>query len=203
MKDGEPQQEIIPPNERGSYYRTGKEKGTAMPVYSLAEAFSWIRKEWDKLSYDTIVIDTITEVNQWIEAVVKEELGISAMGQGEWGTDWGMARRKNLDIMKRLQNFIKKKGGNLVIIGHSKTTTVTDGKAQLSPELPGGLTRALTAKADVIGYVTGNKSTETFSIDFQSYDERAIGSRLKPLVQKILPLSYEAVINEIKSYKEK
>ena len=84
-----------------------------------------------------------------------------------------------------------------------KTTTVTDGKAQLTPELPGGLTRALTAKADVIGYVTGDKANGKFNIDFQSYDERAIGSRLRPLVQKILPLDYEAVVNEIKTYKEK
>tara|TARA_Y100001963_G_scaffold160165_1_gene268524 strand:+ start:916 stop:1809 length:894 start_codon:yes stop_codon:yes gene_type:complete len=202
MKDVKGKKLPIPikPEARGYYHRTGKQKGKPMPVYSLAEALAWLKKDWDKLPYDTIVLDTVGEVNSWIEDIVKKEMNITAMGQGEWGSDWGAARRKNVDILKRMQSFVKKVGANLILIGHSKMTAVTDGRAQLSPELPSGLSRAITAKADVIGYITGDKSGGGYTISFKSYDERMIGSRLAPLAQKELPLDFKAVVDEIKNH---
>jgi hypothetical protein len=192
----------IPPEERGFYCRTGKDKGKPMPVYSMVEILNWLRKEWDKLPYDTIVIDTISAVNEWIERIVQTELGINAMGEGSWGSDWALARKKNVDIMVRLQQLMKKYAGNLIINAHSKSTMVTDGKAQLSPDLPRGLSASLVAKADVIGYTTVNKDGSIYEISFKSYDERTIGSRLKPLAQKTLPLEYQAIKDEIVNYKK-
>lgn len=202
-KSGTPQIEIVPPTERGFVYRSGQDKGKPMPVYSLIEAYQWLEKEWDKLPYDTVVIDTLGQVNEWVEETVLQELGITAMGEGQWGADWGKARRKNVDIIKRFQNLIKKVGGNLILVSHSKTTTVTDGKAQLSPELPRGLGYSLAAKADVIGYSTANKDDGKYYVSFEAYDERVVGSRLKPLSQKVLPFDYESIVNEIVKYKEK
>ena len=123
------------------------------------------------------------------------------MGEGQWGADWGKARRKNVDIIKRFQSLIKKKGGNLVLVSHSKTTVVTDGKAQLGPELPRGLGYSLAAKADVIGYVTAEKEDGLYYVSFEAYDERVVGSRLAPLAQKVLPFDYQAVSDEILTYK--
>lgn len=77
-----------------------------------------------------------------------------------------------------------------------------DGKVQLAPELPRGLGYALAAKADVIGYSTASKEDGKYYISFETYDERVVGSRLKPLAQKVLPFEYEAVSNEILKYKE-
>ena len=196
------QSEVIPPEERGFSYRSGDMKGTPMPVYSLIECYNWLATKWDELPYDTIVIDTINEVNLWIEASVINELGITAMGEGQWGADWGKAKRKNLDIIKKFQDLIKKKGGNLVLISHAKSTVMTDGKAQLAPELPRGLGYGLAAKADVIGYTTASKENGEYNISFEAYDERVVGSRLRPLAQKVLPLSYDAITKEILSYKE-
>ena len=48
-----------------------------------------------------------------------------------------------------------------------------------------------------------NKDGSVYEISFKSYDERTIGSRLKPLAQKTLPFNYEVVKNEIVNYKEK
>lgn len=202
VKDGQPIVEVTPPEKRGYYYRSGPNKGKPMPVYSLQEILQWLRKEWDKLPYDTIAIDTIDQVNQWIEDIVTNELNIDMMGQGDWGADWGMARRKNVDIIVKLQRFLKKVGGNMVLISHSKASAMTDGKVQLRPELPRGLGYALTAKADVIGYTTVEKENNEYNISFISYDERTVGSRLKPLAQKKLPFDYKTVIKEIKKYKE-
>ena len=202
VKNGTPVNELVPPEERGFYYRTGEKKSEPMPVYSLAEVVASLEKNWDTMPYDTVVIDTIDQVNSWIEDTVKAELGIKEMGEGQWGADWGKARRKNTDVVVRLQRFLKKVGGNLILISHSKSTTITDGKAQLAPNLPRGLASALTARADVIGYTTCNKEDGAYEVSFQSYDERMVGSRLKPLAQKDLPFEYSSIMEEIKQYKE-
>ena len=203
VKKGNPVVEIIPPEERGFHYRNGKNRGKPMPAYSLAEIVTDLMNNWKDLPYDTIAIDTVDMVNSWIEEIVCKELEISEMGQGEWGADWGKARKKNTDIIVRLQRFLKKVGGNLVLVSHSKQTAVTDGKAQLSPNLPRGLANALTARADVVGYTTCNKTDGAYEVSFESYDERMVGSRLKPLAQKQLPFDYQAIIKEITNYKEK
>tara|TARA_Y100001938_G_C8096654_1_gene438592 strand:+ start:4440 stop:5309 length:870 start_codon:yes stop_codon:yes gene_type:complete len=201
-KSGKEQIEIIPPNERGFYYRNGPERGKPMPVYSLAEIIDDLMKHWDKYPFTTIVIDTIDEINSWIEDVVKKEQGIQQMGDGNWGADWAAARKRNADIVKRLQVFLKKVGGNLILTSHAKSTTITDDKVQLAPNLPSGLGRTVCAKADVIGYATIEKDGSGHSISFEGYDERMVGSRLKPLSQKKVPFNYKAVMDEIKSYKE-
>ena len=200
LKNGKEVLEIIPPIERGFYFRSGPNRGKPMPAYSLAEILQDLQKNWDKYPYDTIVIDTIDQVNAWIEEVVKADQGIENMGDGSWGADWAAAKKKNADIVKRLQDFLKKVGG--ILCSHAKQTAMTDDKVQLSPNLPSGLGRVLCAKADVIGYATIDKENGEYLISFQGYDERMVGSRLKPLAQKLLPFNYTSVINEIQSYKE-
>ena len=202
MKDGKEVLELVPTNERGFYYRSGDKKGTQMHAYSLAEIIADVMKNWDEYPYDTIVIDTIDQVNMWIEEVVKAEQGIQNMGDGSWGADWAAAKRKNADIVKRLQDFMKKVGGNLILTSHAKQTAMTDDKVQLSPNLPSGLGRVLCAKADVIGYESIDKATQKYMISFEGYDERMVGSRLKPLAGKLIAFDYEVVTNEIKQYKE-
>tara|TARA_Y100001973_G_scaffold96912_1_gene152306 strand:+ start:798 stop:1673 length:876 start_codon:yes stop_codon:yes gene_type:complete len=201
-KNGKPKFKIIPPEDRGFYYRSGDKKGQKMPVYSLAEILSDLMKHWDKYDFDTIVLDTLDQVNSWIEDIVKHDLQINEMGEGNWGADWAAARKKNVNIVRRLQDFLKKVGGNLILTSHAKSTVITDDKVQLAPNLPSGLGRAVCAKADVIGYTTIGKDDQSYMISFKGYDERMVGSRLKPLAQKVLPFDYNSVIKAIKSYKE-
>tara|TARA_R100000458_G_C8276117_1_gene251326 strand:- start:732 stop:1568 length:837 start_codon:yes stop_codon:yes gene_type:complete len=193
---------IIPNLERGFYHRVGPQKGEPMEVYSLAEVFLWLKDNWQELPYETLVIDTIDTVNQWIEKAVCEELGITAMGEGQWGADWGKARRKNVDLVKRLQMLMKQHGSNLILTSHSKQSQMNDGKVQLSPELPRGLGYALCARADVIGYSTVVKDETIPNVSFQAYDERTVGSRLKPLNGKILPFTYDDITKAITEYKD-
>ena len=193
---------IIPNAERGYYHRVGPKKGEPMEVYSLAEVFLWLKEEWTKLPYETLVIDTIDTINQWIEVAVCDELGITSMGEGQWGADWGKARRKNVDLVKRLQMLMKQYGSTLILTSHSKQSQMNDGKVQLSPDLPRGLGYALCARADVIGYSTVVKDEIIPSVSFQAYDERTVGSRLKPLNGKNLPFTYDDITKAITEYKE-
>ena len=201
-KKGKPVTEVIPNDERGFYNRTG-EIGEPMDVYSMVEVYYWLKENLKKLPYDTIVIDTIDQINRWIEQEVCNERDQIAMGEGNsWGADWAQARKKNLDIVKKFQLLCKSLGKNLVIISHAKNTVITDGKSQLGPELPRGLAYALTASADVIGYAMADKEDGKFYLSFKAYDERAVGSRLRPLAQKVLEFDYNSVMNEILKYKE-
>lgn len=201
-KDGEFVTEPIPPTERGFFHRTGPDKGKPMPVYSLQETWAWIQQHWDESGYDTIVVDTLDEVNDWIEHEVKEELDITAMGDYGYGVDWAKAKERNLDIVKKLQEFLKRRGHTLILIVHAKETRKEDDKVQLRPDLPRGLGSKVTAKADVIGYTTFDRKTGDCVISFQAYDERMIGSRLRPLAQKTIEFSFERVQDIIKSYTE-
>lgn len=203
VENGKPMFEEIPPDQRGYFFRTGERRGQPMPVYSMREAYVYLTQNWATLPYDTIVIDTLGEVNRWIEEMVAHEMGIGAMGEGPFGADWGRARRKNLDVVLNFQRFARQVGANLILTSHSKSTMVTEGKVQMGPELPRGLGSALTAKADVIGSVQIPKGSEDPVISFVAFDERTIGSRLRPLAGKRLPFTYEAVKAEILSYKEK
>ena len=199
---GKPVNEIVPNDERGFYYRTG-EVGKPMKVYAMVEVYHWLKDNLKKLPYDTIVIDTVDQVNRWIEQEVCEERNQPAMGDANsWGQDWAMARKKNLDIVRKFQLLCKSLSRNLVIISHAKNTVITDGKSQLGPELPRGLAYALTASADVIGYAMADKEDGKFYLSFKAYDERTVGSRLRPLAQKVLEFDYNSVMNEILKYKE-
>jgi len=193
---------VVSPLERGFYHRVGPDKGKPMEVYSLFEVYTWIKNSWTELGYETIVIDTIDTINEWIQEAVCEEMNISAMGEGDWGSDWGKARKKNVDIVKRLQLLMKQHSSNLILTSHSKQSQMNDGKVQLSPELPRGLGYALCAKADVIGYSTVVKDNPIPKVSFQAYDERTVGSRLKPLNGLVLPFTYTDVTKAITEYKE-
>lgn len=196
------ERKVVPPLERGFYHRVGPDKGKPMEVYSLFEVYTWIKNNWTELGYETIVIDTIDTINEWIQEAVCEEMNISTMGEGDWGSDWGKARKKNVDIVKRLQLLMKQHSSNLILTSHSKQSQMNDGKVQLSPELPRGLGYALCARADVIGYSTVVKDKPVPMVSFQAYDERTVGSRLKPLNGLVLPFTYTDVTKAITEYKE-
>ena len=97
---GAPVIEVVPTDGIGFLLQGGANKGQQMHVYSLAEIFSDLMTNWDEYPYDTVVIDTIDQVNGWIEAVVKADLGVTDMGDGSWGGDWATAR-KRMQILLR------------------------------------------------------------------------------------------------------
>ena len=54
----------------------------------------------------------------------------------------------------------------------------------------------------MIGYCTADKDSKGYYISFQAYDERTVGSRLKPLAQQTLELSYEAIKDKIVNFEK-
>lgn len=208
-KDGSKIYEIIPPDERGFVYRYGKDKGKQMAVYSLSEIVTYLYQNFDKLPYDTIVLDTIDKVNGWNEARTCHALGIDAMGEGQYGADWAHAKAGVMRTFTALRDLTRSKGGNLVIVSHAKETSMLAAKGkkqkaqvQLGPALPSGLTTKLTGASDIIGYTTGADGDDVYQISFNAYDERKIGSRIRAIAQKELKFDYQEILKEIAEYKE-
>jgi len=191
------------PEERGYYHRRGTLKGKPMAVYSMAEIIVWVRSalKEGKFPYDTIVVDTIGRINEWIEEIVTTEMQIKSMGDAAYGSDWGYARKRNIDVIKRLGGLCRQYGIDLILIGHSKPSTQLGTTVQLAVDLPRGLAAALNGKSDVIGYVTINKETKRAQVSFEAYDERQVGSRFEALGGKTIPFSYESIKKTIGTYK--
>ena len=59
-------EQVIAPEDRDYYSGAGK----PMAVYSLFEVYAWLKRNWKKLGYETLVIDTVDVVNDWIQIAV-------------------------------------------------------------------------------------------------------------------------------------
>jgi hypothetical protein len=203
-KMGMPIFEIIPPEERGYVYSTGKHIGQPMPVYSIAEFVMNVKAMLEKgeFPYDAIVLDTIDEINDWAEKEVCKQLNIKAMGEGEWGNDWAMARDKVFNIVSMLKMLLRKYNKDLILISHSKTTVIVKNKAQLGPDLPRGLSKKLMGLAELIGYTSKKEKTGQAFMSFKGFDEIQMGARLKPLADQEIPFDYQSFVKTITSYTE-
>jgi len=194
--------EKVPPEQRGYCYRTGKKRGTPMPVYSLIEAIDWLKINWKDLPYDTIAIDTVDKINEWQEELIKERFCVEAIADVEMGKGWTIPKDNLLSSIYSLKTFIRNVGGTLVITSHSKDTITVDKKVQLVPDIPKGLGKGLCKMAEVIGFTTCNKANGKFYISFTQYEERNIGSRLEPLKNKRFIFDYKVIEDEIKRFKK-
>ena len=191
------------PSERGYYFRSGELKGRPMPVYSIGEIITELKNGTIPDVYETIVIDTVDKINEWCENKVKTDLGIDDISEAGFGRGWSEARELCIKVITAFQDHCKAKGMNLILISHSKETQVTDGKVQLSPNLPAGLSKRLTAMSDAIGYSTFDKETQKPMLSFESYDERSIGSRIPQLHNKVFPFDYAEIMKAAMDQKEK
>lgn len=203
-KRGLPMYETVPPEERGYVFSSGREVGSPMPVYSLAEIIEYILEEISegRFPYETVVIDTIDEINDWVETLVCQELDIKAMGEGSFGSDWALSRNKTVNILYLLKQTLKKAGITFILISHAKTTALVKDKVQLGPDLPKGLGKKIMGMCELIGHVTCNEKTNEAHINFQGYDDIQMGSRLKPLAGQRIKFGYQHFIVKVTSYTE-
>lgn len=201
---GFPLYEPIPHEERGFTYRSGDKAGQPMPVYSISEVLAALYEasETGTLNYDAVVFDTIDIVNKWIEAEVCKEKNIGAMGEGNFGSDWALAKAKMNKIIELLKSIARKTGLNVIFISHSKQTTIVDEKVQLGPELPKGVGLSIMGSCELIGHVTMDKVKKSPMVSFAGSSEQQFGSRLRPLAGKSIPFNYESFKKELQDYTE-
>ena len=154
----------------------------------LQEAYALLRKQGNKIAYETIAIDTIDVVNEWAEQKTCTELGIVQMGEAGYGADWGGSRDKVLSIIKAFQQLPV----NLLIVSHSRWAIVNDVKIGHTIDLPGKLSRFAMAAIDNILFIITEKGKR--KLIFQPTEGIEAGSR-NPVLNKAgsCEFNYEAL----------
>jgi len=163
--------------------------------------------------YDTIVIDTIDIVYEWIEQDTIKSLNSSfktaytSIGEFPHGTGWAVARMNMKKFIFNNLFNITRMDKNVLIIAHEKLMKIErNGKEEtiFKLALPGQTGTLVTSLADVVGRIYSKKIAGKFEprISFSPGQDDG-GSRIKSLANKDIPLDFEALKSIIESNKPK
>jgi len=171
------------PNKAGIY---------VLQLSNLAEIRGLIvqlAKEKDSIPYETIVVDSLTTLEQWIEEEVSQELNCE-FGTAGFGADYGSARTK----IMRIINGFKKANKRIILIAHTNVSA-EPGTEIKTLSLTGKVKNLVTAAADAVGFM-GWKNEERI-ISFASTQRDESGSRYPQLIGKDIPATYQAFAETI------
>jgi len=176
--------------EGGTRYVEGAYVAEIKNLGELREVYAQLRAMVDKgeLPYQTIALDTIDVVNDWIEREVCEEMGITQLGQAPYGADWGAARNRVIELIKAFSQLPV----NVLVIAHSRWAVIGEVTVGHTIDLPGRLARFALAVVDNVLFCTTEKGER--KIVFRPYEGIEAGSR-NPILDKAgsCPMSYKAL----------
>ena len=163
--------------------------------------------------YDTVIIDTIDIVYEWIEKATIDMLNRSfktsygSIGEFPHGTGWSMARMNTKKFIFNDLFNITRMDKNVVIIAHEKAITITrNGKEETAYKLslPGQTSSTVASLASVVGRVYSKSIAGKLEprISFSPGQDDG-GSRIKALAAKDIPLDFNVLKNVIESTKSK
>lgn len=163
--------------------------------------------------YNTIVIDTIDIVYEWVEQRTISTLNSSfktsynSIGEFPHGTGWAVARMNTKKFIFKDLFDITRTGKNVVIIAHEKAITITrNGKDETAYKLalPGQTSSTVSSLADAVGRVYSKSIAGRLEprISFAPGTDDG-GSRIKALANKDIPLDFEVLKSVIESTKPK
>jgi hypothetical protein len=178
---------------------------------SYQEFLKEIRNPKNLKSYDTIIIDTIDIVYEWIEKDTIDTLnrsfktGYGSIGEFPHGTGWSVARMNTKKFIFSDLFNITRMNKNVVIIAHEKATTITrNGKDETAFKLalPGQTSSTVASLADVVGRVYSKSIAGRLEprISFAPGQDDG-GSRIKSLANKDIPLDFKILKSVIESSK--
>ena len=189
--------EIIPPLERGYH----DPKGNPVEAWSYIEALDYITAKWEELGYESIVIDTIDALLNWVNEYVVEDLKYKDsllqnpkyqeaedIGDFDYAAGHSMARNKIKERITQLTNMVRNTGVLIIISHMNKTISVRDGGKvipQKLPNLPEKLAQWIGGNAETICMISKNDKGQ-FLCSFDGYGETMVGSKLKPLMNKTI-----------------
>lgn len=173
-------------------YHPNKAHIYVVQLSNLAEVRGLIvqlAKEKEAVPYQTIVVDSLTTLEQWIEEEVSQELNCE-FGTAGYGADYGSARTK----IMRIINGFKKCNKRIILVGHTNISA-EPGTDIKTLSLTGKVKNLVTAAADAVGFM-GWKNEERI-ISFASTQKDESGSRYPQLIGKDIPATYQAFAETI------
>lgn len=167
-------------------YHPNKSQIYVVQLSNLAEIRGLIvqlSKAKNTIPYETIVVDSLTTLEQWIEEEVSQDLGCE-FGTAGYGADYGSARTK----MMRMINAFKNVNKRIILIAHTNISA-EPGTEIKTLSLTGKVKNLVTAAADAVGFM-GWKNEERI-ISFASTQKDESGSRYPQLIGKEISATYE------------
>ncbi len=153
-----------------------------------------LAKEKATIPYETIVVDSLTTLEQWIEEEVSQELNCE-FGTAGYGADYGSARTK----MMRIINGFKKANKRIILVAHTNISA-EPGTEIKTLSLTGKVKNLVAASADAVGFM-GWKNEERV-ISFASTQKDESGSRYPQLIGKVITATYEEFARTIGEIEE-
>lgn len=160
-----------------------------------------LKKDDAKERYQTIIIDTVGIAYSMCEDYVKNQHGVTEIGEIPWGRGFKMLREE----FEKTFRDLSKQGYAIVFIAHSKSklTDVTDKDGnrleQISPNLPAACAEAVNGLVDVIAYLGveyDEQRNATRWLYLRETPTIFAGSRYRAIVPKI-PLSYDGLVKAV------
>ena len=162
--------------ENGLRHMSGRPRYLVKNIGELREAIV----EAHKSGFRSISIDTIDMVSKWFEDEACKEMGIKELGEGSYGADWALARRKTLAFATKMSEMFDL----VILVGHQRlATTDAESFSARHIDLPGKLSRMLAAQMDAIGFCEIEDGERVIS--FEPYKDVDAGSRIASLQGKI------------------
>lgn len=157
----------------------------------LHGVFSQLKAAFDKgeKPYETVAIDTIDVVKDWIYEAVLKDLGIKTMGDaGRSGADWIAGRTRTLALIARFAQLPV----NLLVVAHSRPIQVGEKIIGATVDLPGSLARHTLGAVENILFCTMKGGTR--QIIPQARADVDTGSH-HPILNKIgsCPMTYQGL----------
>ena len=167
-------------------YHPNKNNIYVLQLSNLAEVRGLIvqlAKERETIPYETIVVDSLTTLEQWIEEEVSQELNCE-FGTAGYGADYGSARTK----IMRIINGFKKVNQRIILVAHTNISAEPGTEIQ-TLSLTGKVKNLVTAAADAVGFMCWRNEERVISFASTQKDES--GSRYPQLIGKVIPASYQ------------
>lgn len=112
-------------------------------IADLKELLTYLRTQ--KHKYETVIIDSITDINETLKAEIEKSTGKSMQLQ-----DWGVLSKRMREILKGFRDL------DMHVLFIAQETMEKDGEniAQCLPSLNGKLATEISYFMDIVGYIT-------------------------------------------------
>jgi len=155
-----------------------------------------------KYPYEFIALDTVSKLEDLVDANETAKYKASVMGKGFTGASvtelphglgYGFIRRGVMDVIERLSRVCK----HLIIVGHVKEKILSKAGEEVTYRdlaLSGKLASIVPAFVDAIGYIYRAAQTgSTIMVSFKTGDGATMGSRIDHLKGQEFPFEWKKI----------
>jgi hypothetical protein len=147
--------------------------------------------------YDFIALDSLDYLEDWLSDLTCRVAKVKHISDIPFGAGYAEVKQRMLSIMTALSTYASRCG---IFIGHRKQSIIGSDKLEFTSEtldLTGKLKNAITAKADLTGYLFRNKDDENkLYVSFNAGDVES-GSRIEKVAGKVEPFSWNLIFNNL------